>query len=251
MKRTLIAALSATLVFLSAPVSADNHEDERDWFPMEIFACNFNEGKSMDDFRAATDAWSVWADERNVDTYWAGVLTPYYYGPAQGAFDVGWLGGWTSGTAMGTDTDLWLGEGGDVAAMFDDAATCEAHGGFVATQLYEGSGPDEDNNIVLSFQDCEISADPVPAFEAWAEYAAEAGFDGSLWMLFPVYGDGSADYGFKLLTSNHDFSELGTDWDLWEAHYGKWEELMGGTIECDDARVYLTSVERRPPSAED
>ena len=32
-------------------------------------------------FKAAADAWTAWADERNVDTYWAGILTPYYSGP--------------------------------------------------------------------------------------------------------------------------------------------------------------------------
>ena len=251
MKKILIAAMSATLVVLSAPVWADSHEDERDWVPMEIFACNFNEGKSMADFQAATDAWKAWADERGVDDYWAGVLTPYYYGPEQGNFDVGWLGGWTSGAAMGAGTDMWINEGGDSAAAFDDAATCDAHGGFAATNLYEGNGPDEDNNIVLSFQDCTQTTDVLPIFDAWAEYAAEAGFEGGLWMLAPVYGDGSADYHFKLVTSNHDFTEFGTDWDLWGAHYDKWMELTSGSMECDDARVYVTSVVRRPPPSDD
>lgn len=251
MKKILIAAMSATLVCAAAPVLADDHEDERDWFPMEIFACTFNEGKDMGDFQAATDAWTAWADERNVETYWAGVLSPFYFGPEQGNFDVAWLGAWTSGTAMGTDTDLWLSEGGEVAAMFAEAAACDAHGGFAATNLYEGSGPDDDNNIVLGFQDCTQTTDVLPIFEAWSEYAAEAGFTGSLWMLAPVYGDGSADFDFKLVTSNHDFSAVGADWDRWEEHYGKWMELTDGNMECDDARVYVTTVERRPPPSED
>lgn len=251
MKRILIAAVSATLVFLSGPASADNHEDQHDWVPMEIFTCNFNEGKSMKDFRAATDAWSAWADERNVESYWAALLTPYYYGPEQGNFDIGWLGGWTSGTAMGTDTDLWINEGGDVAAIFADAASCDAHGGFAATNLYEGSGPDEDNNIVLAFQDCTQTTDVLPIFDEWSKFAAEAGFKGGLWMLAPVYGDGSADYHFKLVTSNRDFAEVGSDWDLWEAHYDKWIEMTSGNMECDDARVYVATVERRPLTNED
>ena len=245
MKKLLIAALSATLAFLSAPASADNHEEPRDWFPMEIFACNLNDGKTMADFNAATEAWSEWADERDIDSYWAGVLLPYYYGPAQGNFDVAWLGAWNSGASMGAGTDAWLSEGGEIGAQFAAAATCEAHGGFAVTNIYEGNGLDDDGGIVMAFQDCTASGDIWPALDAWAEYAEEAGFEGGRWLLSPVYGDGSAEFDFKIVTVNHDFTEVGTDWDLWAQHYRKWAELSGETLSCDEARVYATSVIRR------
>lgn len=254
MKKIFIAATSATALLMSGAAIADNH-DPADYFPIEGWSCKYNEGMGPDDLNAAVDAWNAWADERDVTTYWGGSLTPYYFSPSQ-EFDFVWLGGWTSGAAMGAGTDMWLSEGSEIGAQFQAVATCDGHTQFAATETM--SPPDNDDpsdTLVLTFQDCDVGddatgSDVVDALKAWAVHAGEEGFVNGMWVLWPVFGGGDAEFDFKLLTGEGSWTELGENWDRWEQNIAAWNETIGGKFTCDEGRVYNTAVHRRPAEDE-
>ena len=68
-------SLSATSVSL-AQVSADGMGKV---LPVELFACNFNDGKDMGDLERVNKRWNDWMDENNADYYAAWLLTPYFF----------------------------------------------------------------------------------------------------------------------------------------------------------------------------
>ncbi|NIO42005.1 MAG: hypothetical protein GTO41_18660, partial [Burkholderiales bacterium] len=52
---------------------ADNHGGEEEEAnvasPMEMFACNYNDGKGRADLDAANKKWNAWADKQGIDDY--------------------------------------------------------------------------------------------------------------------------------------------------------------------------------------
>ena len=201
------------------------------------------------DFDAAVDAWNAWMDGEGDNAYWAATLTPFYYGSE--TFDIGWIGAWKNGASMGTGTDRWLSEGGEYAAKFAAAVDCESHSGFASSQIKEPPDENAPDSIVLTFTDCNIAesdeeVDLFAAFNAWATYATERGYQNSSWVLFPVFGGGGAEFDFKIVNSYDNYAELGHDWDLYaEGDYLKNTELTGAAYECDDDRVYNATIRRR------
>ncbi|MDH3746679.1 MAG: hypothetical protein OER97_00620 [Gammaproteobacteria bacterium] len=253
MKTFLIAVLSATVALVSGIAFAQEEAEGPRFYPVETFTCNYNEGKGPADMEKAIDAWSKFLNKKEVTTYWAATVTPYYFGAE--TFDIGWLGAWTNGEAMGAGTDMWLSEGGEHAEKFAAAVTCDTHSNFASTEIKappEGPSPD---NIVITFSDCNVHdgkafPEVLEASNAWAEYQVEAGYEGGSWMLFPVFGGGGAEFDFKMVESFENYTVLGQFYDLYGngGGYQKHGELIGELYECDDARVYNATIRRRIPA---
>jgi len=256
MMRSLIAVLSVTLVLISGTTIAQEEAEGPRFYPVETLTCNYNEGKGPEDLEKAIDAWSEFLDKKNVTTYWAATVTPYYYGAE--TFDIGWLGAWTDGAAMGSGIDMWLSEGNEYAEKFAAALTCDTHSNFASTEIKappDGPSPD---NIVITFSDCNIHdgktfPEVMEGTNAWTAHQVEAGYENGSWMLFPVFGGGGAEFDFKMVESFDNYAALGKFYDLYGngGGYKKHGELIGELYECDDARVYNATIRRRiPPPAE-
>ena len=137
MKSVRVTAASAALFLLvgSAPVVADNHEEESDggFIPIEIFACNFEDGMGPDDLNAVTAKWNEWMDEEGATDYFAALMYPNFSNDL--GFDVGWIGGWSDGNAMGAGTDMWMGQSGELGAEFDAVLDCPSHTLFASARM--------------------------------------------------------------------------------------------------------------------
>jgi hypothetical protein len=119
MRRTLAVSAASVLVFGMIPAFADNHEQEaRRFIPVETFTCNYRAGQGPADLDNVIDNWNKWMDDNGAEDYFAVTLTPHYFG--ENTFDVGWLGSWPSGGAMGRGTDLWMAKGSEIGAQFDE-----------------------------------------------------------------------------------------------------------------------------------
>ena len=151
---------------------------------------------------------------------------------------------------MGTGSDAWMYDSGDLPAGYAAVADCDTHSGFASTQLRAPSGEDGDGNFILTFSDCNITtddpaADVVAAAQAWADYAAERGYKNSSYLMWPVYGGGGAEYDFKIVNGYNNFADMGSNWDMFASgDYLKAGEIVGGLYECDDARVYAATEQR-------
>ncbi len=254
MKKIPTAAVSAMMFLFVAGGAAIAQEEESDglsFVPVEAFACNFNEGKGREDLRAVTDEWNAWMDAEGKTDYFAITLWPNYR--AERTFDVGWLGAWSDGNAMGAGGDLWLSAGREIGAKFDEVVSCDSHTQFASARLKAPAEPedDSDNMFVLSFSNCSFEDDVtmeqyLAAQKEWNAYADEIGIVGGRWMMFPVWGESAdADYDFKSVGSTGDYSALGSNWALYaEGHYKKSNEIFDDLLDCDSPRIYTARVVR-------
>jgi hypothetical protein len=259
MKKILTAAASA-LMFLfvgsGAAIAQDEEKAEGPTFvPVEAFACNFNDGKGPEDLAAVVAEWNAWMDEQDANDYSAITLWPNFYG--QRNFDVGWLGVWPDGNAMGAGMDSWMANGAEMASGFDAVLDCVSHTQFATVRIKapDESDDDGDDSFVLSFSNCSFEEDATmdqlsAAQKEWNAYADEHGFVGGSWMMWPVWGESAdADYDFKSVSSAPNYTALGANWAKFaDGHYEKSNELFEELLDCDSARVYTAMAVR---SAED
>lgn len=260
MKKTTTTLASVLLCLGPGIVLADAHEEAAtipNIVPVETWTCNFNDGKSMTDLNTVVGEWNDWLDEEQVADYFAAVLTPAYYGEVM--FEVGWLGAWKDGNAMGTGTDMWVNEGGELAAKFFEVINCDSHTNFASMNIKRpGEDEEGDKTFVLSFANCSAKEgrnfdDVMAGMNAWAEHQAANGFQNSTWMMFPVYGESNTGYDFKFVEGHDDHAGLGADYELMGngGHWRKNSEIMDDLLDCDIARVYNATAVREMASEDE
>lgn len=258
--KNLVKALSVgvALAWFSVAV-ADNHEGDSDEAnvatPIEMFVCNYNEGKGPEDLAAPIKRFNAWADKNDIDDYSAWTLTPYYTSPNQ-EFDVLWLGASPNGKALGRVQDKWITTGTREQEGFNAVTTCQGHAGFSALQIKAPPSRDNPSNIVISFSDCSMVNDTtfddlyMPLME-WGEYMGEHGSKAGMWILFPSYGGGGEEFDFKYVDAFQSLEDMGADWDqINESGWEKANELFRGKVSCDSSRTYLATNHRMAESNE-
>lgn len=241
--------IAAALVLLSSSgnVLAQEESDEGSTiFPVEIYTCSYHDGKGATDLDQWVSKWNAWMDA-NPESYSAWTLIPFYYGEEQD-FDFIWLGVSPDAATLGRGQDKFLNNPG-LGAAFEDFASCGGHSNFAAMNVKEP--PDDDaKSFVLNFSDCKITdgksfSDVEPALKTWSEYRTGHGSTAGMWVLWPAYGGGGADFDFKFVDSYRNYASLGEDYDQYgKEGYKKADELFTGLLDCDDARSYV-AAERR------
>jgi hypothetical protein len=253
MKRTLAAMAVSTFALAAGPAYADDHEQEaRRYVPVETYTCNYRADKGPADLDKVIDNWNQWMNDNGGEDYFAMTLTPHYYG--ENTFDVGWLGSWPSGEAMGRGTDLWMAKGSEIGQQFNEVIDCQSHTNFATTEFKSpGDGPAPDT-LVIAFSDCtgpdgpEKWPDLMSGLEAWSQYQGETGYHEGTWMMFPAFGGGDFDFDFKMVSAWDNHTEHGQDYQRYseQQDWEKQGELIGELMDCDVARLYDAKVRRRP-----
>jgi len=255
MKRFLITLATGGFVLaagLNNAVAADD-DDDNSAAAVEVYTCNYAEGKGPSDLDAVIAKWNDWADDQGTNDYSAWTLTPFYAGPEQ-EFDVIWMGVTETGQGMGAAQDLWLAKGGALQAEFDSVIPCDSHGMFAAVQFKKPPEREDPSNVVIAFRDCTINdgktfADDVaPALTAWSEFRSGHGSTAGYWAFFPVLGGGGEEYDYKAVASHANFAEKGADFDNYDPD--KAREIFSGVGDCDSARVY-NATNRRMADSDD
>ncbi len=253
MKKILSVLVSGALMMSFGVAVADSHEGDAEEanvaFPMESYACTYNDGKGPADLDAATDKFNAWADKQGIDDYSAWTLVPFYSGPEQ-EFDVLWFGASEKAKALGRVQDVWLATGSEESAAFAAVMTCDAHGAFSALTMKQAPERDDESNFVATFSDCNVAEgttfdDLYLPLQEWGEYKAEHGSTAGHWVFFPSFGGGNEDYDFKWVTTADNFESLGSDWDQFnESGWQKANELFRGKLSCDSSRAYVVTPRR-------
>ncbi len=137
--------------------------------PVEFFACHWQDGKGIEDLKKVGKAFAAWADKSD-SGYSAWVLTPQFHSGLD--FDVGWLGAWPDGKAMGKSMDNWLAEGGELAADFAKVMSCGSHEMATSMRLNAPKGP-PGNGLVMfsqcSMADGKMLTDAISAHRKWQQ----------------------------------------------------------------------------------
>jgi len=235
--------LTAVLVATLGTVNATAQDGVR-FVPVDIFGCNYNEGKGPADLEAAIAIWTKYMDDNDADSYAAWTMTKHYASPDQ-SFDVAWLGAHKNGTTMGEGADSWLANGAEAGAALGEVLTCDMTGNY-ASRMFKAP---PDGNIpgdgVLVFSNCSLEEgaryeDVVAATNTWVNILAEAGSPAATYHWYPVFGTGEDDIGWKVVTAYPNHTELGKNYERMTngGMYLKRRELLGDLVDCDIARVY-------------
>lgn len=237
------------LAGMAGAVAQEEESEEPGVFPVEIYACNYNDGKGPADLDAWSAKWNAWADSSAPEPYSAYTLTPFYYGQDQD-FDFLWLGVSPSATELGRAYDNYLANSGSLQPEFEAMVTCSAHSNFATLTVKEPPDENDSTPFVISFSDCNTAEgktfdDVHPALKAWSDYRTEHGSPAGMWVLWPAYGGGDADFDFKFIISYPDHESQGADYDQYaKGGHEKALELFGGLLDCNESRVY-NAIQRR------
>jgi hypothetical protein len=251
MKKTISWLTMGSLLLSAAAGNAlaqDDADEAPKIVPVEIYVCNFNEGKGPADLDNWSDKWKNWAETEGTAPYSGYTLTPFYHGDDQD-FDFIWLGVSPDMTSMGRGYDEYFVKSGSLAGEFAAMADCSAHSNFATMNIKQP--PDDDaTSFVLSFSDCTIEegknwSDAYAALSGWAEYRDAHGSNSGMWVMWPAYGGGKVEFDFKFLVSHRSLEHLGADWDQYASGgYEKADELFNDVLDCDISRAYLARERR-------
>lgn len=253
---SLVLAALCLAALPAVTALAESHEEAEapagpEFRPIEIYACNFNEGKTMADLMEVTAGWNAWMDEQGMTDYWASLLMPVYHS-AEITFDVGWVGGWPNGAAMAAGTEFWINNGGEHQAAFESVLDCNVHINFAVYTVQQNPNPFTPGPV--AFTDCAVEegVETSAAIEAVHQWAAYEGAARGHFVLFPAYGEASdAEYDFKWVSVS-SYETMGSAYDAITTGGGwrKSEELFSGVLDCDSSRLYHGMNVRKPDTGE-
>lgn len=239
--RNICLALSC--VFALSAVQSSFAQDRA---AMESYACNYVEGKGLDDLMAVAAKWDKWASENNPAPYRAYVLTPIF-ATFEEVPEAVWIGFSPTSAQLGAVADTWLSEGGDLIAEFDSVVKCGAHtlGGSRTVKAYENAGEAGIVQLSACTRNDGVSwAQVAKADKAWADYMTEHDLPG-----------GSYRWGAGPGTAKESKMDFYSVWitESLEQHGSAWDKF--GQIEtaaqdmyaiygddnlytCDKSRIY-------------
>jgi hypothetical protein len=225
---------------------------------VEIFSCSYVGNNDMDDLLGVTARWNAWADQRNLSSYTAVIMSPYFFSN-QLELEVGWIGISPSGAAAGASGAQWLGEGQAMQAQFDAVVDCPSHAEYatVPISMPEPAEGDANGPGLLSFSDCAIrenrnGADALAALGEWAEYLGEMGVGSFQAALFPIAGErDDINYDFKAVQAFQDAEARGRFLDVYTAGgFLRAQAIFDPVLDCDSPRVYATQNVRQAAPAQ-
>ena len=248
--KTFISSFLAGILLLAGSSVAVAQDDGMLIIPVELFACNYHEGKGSGDLDKVIDRWNKWADKNGVDDYAAWTLTPYYYGPEQ-EFDVLWLGAAKDAVALGKAQDSYMTETDGLHAAFNEVISCNAHVNFASLNYKAASTGATPENSVITFSDCSFKEGAT--FEAlgsamgqWTQHPTDGGSNSTIFHWYPAYGGGKEKFSFKWLEVHKNFAELGADYERYGngRGYETRGELLDDLVDCDSSRAYVAQSRR-------
>jgi hypothetical protein len=248
--KTHISSFLVGCLLLAGSGNVVAQDDSMLVIPVELFTCNYNDGKGPGDLDKVIAKWNKWADKKGVDDYAAWTLTPYYFGPEQ-EFDVIWLGAGKDAVALGKAQDSYLAEDEGLHAAFNEVISCDAHSNFASINHKAAPKGATPANSVLTFSDCEFKEGATfdalgTAMGEWSQHLSDGGSNASIFHWYPVYGGGQEELSFKWLEAHKNFAELGADYERYGNGRGfeTKRKLFNHLISCDSRRAYLAQNRR-------
>lgn len=209
--------------------------------PVDFRACNFRDGKTMDDLDKVSAKFRDYAKKNDL-AYSAWVLVPEYQTGID--FDIGWLGAWPNSEAFGVGMERWKSTGKQLQMEFDQVIDCSGrHEMALSKPINAPQGTPEDG--VLMFYACSLK-EGIDVDQAYAAHL-EAGTDmkamGSLavsWMFLPAAGVAEMDFDYYHVLGFYRYSDLGATMEMYFNGGGiqKQQASLGKVSSCATPTVF-------------
>jgi hypothetical protein len=206
--------------------------------PVEMWACNFNNGKDQGDM---DEVYEDLVEDMGETAYAAFQLNPYFVSGDQD-FDFIYLGAWADGSTMGSS----LTEGEDTSDAWNEAVTCPASLVFASTWLNQPQNDGGTGEFVMTVSDCNnghaiSNGQAAGALRRYNEYEKANGLDVGTLLWYPAFGHGGAEFDFKLVHVYPGAQQLGDSfqWFVDSQAYTVRGNIVDGIVDCDEARVYM------------
>jgi hypothetical protein len=242
MKRFILASLTAAVTF-SMNISTTFAQDGPPQFrPVEMWVCSFRDGKDQDDIN---DVYEM-IEAADADTaYAAWQLNSYFTGSLGQNIDFIYLGAWADNSTMGANLeDSWANHP-EIDEVWEETVDCQ---GLMFASLRVQANPepaDDSGNFMLDVRNCTTghgigNGQAVAAIQKYNDYRVANGLTVGTFVWFPAYGNGEADFDFKIVTA-YDGPRAWGDAGQWftdNAAYRTRNAIGEGILECDEARMY-------------
>ncbi len=226
-------SVCVTLQVGTSPVWAV--EKEINQSPVDFRACNFREGKGMQDLQKVNAKFREYAN-KNDFAYAAWVLTPEYHAGA--GFDVGWLGAWPNSESFGVSMEKWNAPGNPIAAEFDNVIDCSLRHEMASSLPINAPESTPVNGIVMFYQ-CSLNGEKTlsEAYAAHLDAGQAMKGKGSLamsWFYTPALAAGAIDFDYYHVVAFSRYSDMGATMEMYINGGGQQlqSEILGEISSC-------------------
>ena len=191
MSRFIRTAITLLVSFMTAlTVHADDHMQVPAYGGVEVFGCDFAEGKDIDDLLEVADKWNKWASKNNSQPYSGYVLQPYYYDDLDD--ETYWVGFSPSLAAQGIVQSEWMSKGAKLQQEFDSVTPCKSHLQLAWTRVFDETESPSSQGVV-DFAGCAMLPDGSQEKLASADakmnaFNAEIGSAVRIYRWYPMQG---------------------------------------------------------------
>ncbi|MBE9539954.1 MAG: hypothetical protein IMF06_12780 [Proteobacteria bacterium] len=211
--------------------------------PLELYACTWQEGKTMKDLQKVNTQFNKWAKKHDAG-YTAWTITPQFRSSEQ-PFGVGWIGAWPDGASMGAGIQAFRDSGSEMGKAFAEVVDCsDSHGLFSSAVLNPPEGGALKTPLV-QFSSCSINEgktaeDAHNAHKAFGDFMIGKGGLSASWMLWPALGAGDIDFEYYAVSAYASYAQLGVAFEAY-ANGGGWQKAKNelfSVVTCDEPRLY-------------
>jgi len=232
----MIKQISLAFLFTaSAAALADDHLQVPEYGGVETFACDFNEGKDMDDLLKVTKKWDKWLNKNGSVAYTGLVLSPYYYDSLEA--DVYWVGFSFSLEDQAVAQTEFLAT--DLSQDFLDVYTCKSHAQLAWVRVRDEV--DSSENGIVDFSACAMLPDATrealsAADEKMNEFLTEIDSTARIYRWYPMQGGDTIDPDFVQASWASSLQEKGANADKFIRAGGPVlrESLYGDLLSCSN-----------------
>ena len=244
--KALIISGAAFISSLCAFTALADHHSAPMIGGVEVFGCDFKDGKDMDDFMKVAAKWNKFADKNFSKSYEAHLMTHYYFNDRQA--DAYWVGFTDNHHDMGIIADEWGARGSKLQAEFDAVCPAKSHTEHAWMKVHNNNEDQPLNGGLVDFQGCSFkegaSWEMLMAADAqMSAFMTKIEQHGRVYRWFPMNGVPSDGPDFLQLTWNDNASDRGEDIVKFVANGGLElaNSLYNNIVMCKDGPTMLHS----------
>jgi|TARA_B100000767_G_C19753939_1_gene532029 hypothetical protein len=236
MKNFALIAFASLASFSVSFATADDHMEMPVFGGVETFACDFVEGKGMDDLVKVTNKWDKWADKNHSVGYTGLVLSPFYYDNLDADFY--WVGFSSSFKDQAVAQAEFQAKGSKMQDDFDSVYSCKSHSQLAWVRVRDETGPTDAG--VVDFSGCAMlpnaSREKLNAADKkMNSFLTQIGSSARVYRWYPMQGNEMSGADFYQANWSGSLEEKGVNTDKFLQSGGVQvrNSLYGSIMQCN------------------